>query len=195
MEPMTESVEGWHRGIPSHAAVHRLFDFSLVTILIPLWLPVSLVMGLSLVAIYGCPALYRSTRIGRGGIEFTIWKFRTLGLRGQPLGRFAAMLRRTHLDELPQFWNVFFGSMALVGPRPLEPEDHYSLSNREQRELVRPGVTGPWQVTRTDKFDYSDMERLDRQLVENQTLAFRWTVLARTVVLVLGALRPSSNGR
>jgi lipopolysaccharide/colanic/teichoic acid biosynthesis glycosyltransferase len=85
--------------------------------------------------------------------------------------------------------------MALVGPRPLVSEDHYSLDNPRQRELVRPGVTGPWQVTRTDKFDYSDMERLDRQLLENQTLAFRWKFLVRTAVIVLRSLRPRFNGR
>lgn len=194
MEPMSKGVDGWHRGIPSHAADHRLFDFSLVTILIPLWLPVSLVMGLSLVAIYGRPALYRSTRIGRGGIEFTIWKFRTLGLAGEPLGRFASFLRRTHLDELPQFWNVLFGSMALVGPRPLVAEDHHSLDNPGRRELVRPGMTGPWQVARTDKFDYSDMERLDRQLLENSSLGFRWEILAQTVLVVSRSLGKSSDG-
>jgi lipopolysaccharide/colanic/teichoic acid biosynthesis glycosyltransferase len=195
VEPMSEGVGSQHRATPSHVARHRIFDLGLLIILIPFWLPVLLVIGLAVLVRYGHPALYRSTRIGRGGIEFTIWKFRTLGLVGEPLGQFALLLRRTHLDELPQFWNVLFGSMALVGPRPLVAEDHHSLDNPGQRELLRPGMTGPWQVARTDKFDYSDMERLDRQLLEDQTLALRWMTLARTALLVLGSLRPGSNGR
>ena len=195
VEPMSEGVGSRHRGTPSHASIHRLFDLSLLTILIPLWLPALLVTGLAIVAKYGRPALYRSRRIGRDGVEFTIWKFRTLDLHDEPLGPLALFLRETHLDELPQLCNVLFGSMALVGPRPLVPEDHHSLNNSEQRELVRPGMTGPWQVARADKLDYSDMERLDQQLLEDQTLTIRWIILARTVVLVLRLLRPGSPGR
>lgn len=154
-----------------------------------------LVIGLAVVVRYGRPALYGSTRIGLGGSEFTIWKFRTLGFGDEPLGRLASFLRRTHLDELPQIWNVLFGSMALVGPRPLLLEDRDSLNNPGQRELVRPGMTGPWQIARTDKFDYSDMERLDQQLLDDLTLVFRWMTLAGTALLVLRSLRPSSNSR
>jgi lipopolysaccharide/colanic/teichoic acid biosynthesis glycosyltransferase len=139
--------------------------------------------------------LFRSTRIGLGGDGFILWKFRTLGIADKPLGRLATFLRRTHLDELPQVWNVILGSMALVGPRPLVADDHFSLSDHKQRESVRPGMTGPWQLNRTDKFDYSDMERLDRQLIEDQSLRLRSAILAKTAVLVVRALETSISGR
>lgn len=130
-----------------------------------------------------------------GGDGFIMWKFRTLGIADKPLGRLATFLRRTHLDELPQVWNVISGSMALVGPRPLVPDDHCSLSGQKQRESVRPGMTGLWQVNRAHKFDYSDMERLDRQLIEDQSLRLRSAILGKTAVLVLRALKPSISGR
>jgi lipopolysaccharide/colanic/teichoic acid biosynthesis glycosyltransferase len=85
--------------------------------------------------------------------------------------------------------------MALVGPRPLVADDHFSLSDYKQRESVRPGITGPWQLNRTDKFDYSDMERLDRQLIEDQSLRLRSATLAKTAVLVVRALETSISGR
>jgi lipopolysaccharide/colanic/teichoic acid biosynthesis glycosyltransferase len=98
------------------------------------------------------------------------------------------------MDELPQVWNVISGSMALVGPRPLVPDDHFSLSGQKQRESVRPGMTGPWQVNRAHKFEYSDMERLDRQLLENPSLGFRWAILVKTVLVVSRSLGVRSEG-
>ncbi|MSZ08551.1 MAG: sugar transferase, partial [Actinobacteria bacterium] len=172
-----------------------LFDLSLVIILSPLWLTAIALIWLAILATYGRPVLFRSTRIGLGGGGFVMWKFRTLGLVDKPLGRLATFLRRTHLDELPQVWNVILGSMALVGPRPLVPDDHFSLSNQKQRESIRPGMTGPWQVNRAHKFDYSDMECLDRQLVENESLRLRSAILGKTAVLVLTSLKTSFSGR
>jgi len=94
-------------------------------------------------------------------------------------------LRTTHLDELPQLFNVMTGSMGLVGPRPLEAADHFALRNSAQRESLLPGMTGPWQLERAHKHDYSKMEALDGQLVENTTLWLRLTLLMRTVSFVL----------
>src|SRR5439155_12868491 len=105
------------------------------------------------------PALYTQTRLGRNGRPFTIYKLRTMQHRCEsltgarwstpgdpritPVGRF---LRKTHLDELPQLWNVLRGDMALVGPRPERPEFvpqlEQAVPHYRDRLLVRPGVSG-----------------------------------------------------
>ena len=108
------------------------------------------------------PALYAARRVGRAGDEFTMYKLRTMyadrggaAITGRddprvtPLGR---VLRRMHLDELPQLWNIVRGEMSLVGPRPEDPQfvSHYSP---EQRAVlgVRPGLTGPAQLAHRDE--------------------------------------------
>jgi lipopolysaccharide/colanic/teichoic acid biosynthesis glycosyltransferase len=124
------------------------------------------------------PAFYSQTRLGRFGRPFAIYKMRTMyhdcekhsgprwstagDPRITPVGRF---LRRTHLDELPQLWNVLRGDMSLVGPRPERPEFvpalERSLPNYRGRLLVRPGVTGLAQVQLPAD---SDMESVRRKL-------------------------------
>jgi lipopolysaccharide/colanic/teichoic acid biosynthesis glycosyltransferase len=109
------------------------------------------------------PALYSQTRLGRHGLPFTIFKIRTMvhecesltgarwsvpgDARVTPVGRW---LRKTHIDELPQLWNVLCGAMSLVGPRPERPEFvprlEQALPHYRARLLVRPGVTGLAQV-------------------------------------------------
>jgi len=104
-------------------------------------------------------ALFRQTRVGRGGVEFTMLKLRSMradrGESGTVMGgrvdpratRIGELLRRTHLDELPQLVNVVRGEMTLIGPRPEVPDfvAHYTDAQREVLH-VRPGITGPGQV-------------------------------------------------
>jgi len=104
-------------------------------------------------------ALFRQTRVGRGGTEFTMLKLRSMRAdrneRGTVMGgsmdprvtRMGAILRKTHLDELPQLVNVVRGEMTLIGPRPEVPDfvAHYTAAQREVLR-VRPGITGPGQV-------------------------------------------------
>jgi len=192
-EKFTDLISG--AGVKGHSnsrfrgVILRIFDTGVVTVLSPVWLPMMCVVGVVIAATYGRPIFFTSKRVGKFGVEFTIWKFRTLGPDKEPLGRLAVFLRRTHLDELPQFWNVMGGSMALVGPRPLQPEDHYSVDGRSGRESLLPGITGPWQVRRSDKYDYSDMVALDAQLIGNTSLGFRFVTLWHTFLLVVRSLR------
>jgi lipopolysaccharide/colanic/teichoic acid biosynthesis glycosyltransferase len=151
-------------GLPGkwHFAAKRIFDvfwsvFGL-TVFSPLMLLAAVLVGTT------SPGgiLFRQERVGKGGVPFTIYKFRTMrrdnaGLkitaggdsRVTPVGR---VLRKTKLDELPQFWNVLRGDMSFVGPRP-EVKEYTDLYTPEQRRvlLVQPGITGPASIRYRDE--------------------------------------------
>jgi exopolysaccharide biosynthesis polyprenyl glycosylphosphotransferase len=155
------------------------------------------------------PAFFSQARVGREGTKFRVWKFRTMytdaedrlaqlvdqnesdGLlfkikndpRITPVGRF---LRRTSLDELPQIINVLRGEMSLVGPRPLPADDGDFLGDVRRRLLVRPGMTGLWQVSGRSELSWDDAVRLDLYYVDNWSLAFDLVIIWRTVGVVFG---------
>jgi exopolysaccharide biosynthesis polyprenyl glycosylphosphotransferase len=151
------------------------------------------------------PALFRQTRAGRDGREFTLLKFRTMVTNADALReelrhlniceagplfkiardprvtRIGSWLRRTSLDELPQLLNVLRGQMALVGPRPPLPGEvaRYTEDVR-RRLLVKPGLTGLWQVSGRSDLSWEESVRLDLRYVENWSLALDASILART---------------
>jgi lipopolysaccharide/colanic/teichoic acid biosynthesis glycosyltransferase len=102
--------------------------------------------------------------------------------RVTPIGGF---LRRTSLDELPQLINVLRGEMSLVGPRPLPAEDGDFLGDVRRRMLVRPGITGLWQVSGRSDLSWDDAVRLDLYYVDNWSLVLDLTTLWRTIGVVL----------
>jgi lipopolysaccharide/colanic/teichoic acid biosynthesis glycosyltransferase len=145
---------------------------------------------------------FRQTRVGRDGTVFTMWKFRTMegGPRSDwtkagddrvtPFGR---ILRRTHLDELPQALNILRGDLSIVGPRPEQPYYVEELTDKipfyDLRHAVRPGLTGWAQV----KFGYAGDERdaleklqYDFFYLQRQTLGLDVRIVARTLRDVLG---------
>ena len=156
------------------------------------------------------PAFFRQTRVGKNGDEFRIWKFRSMyvdaearlanirdlndnadGLlfkmredpRVTPIGRF---IRRYSLDELPQLFNVLNGTMSLVGPRPPLPSEvaEYGFDVR-RRLLVRPGLTGLWQVSGRSDLSWEESVRLDLRYVENWSLGQDALILWKTASAVL----------
>jgi lipopolysaccharide/colanic/teichoic acid biosynthesis glycosyltransferase len=157
----------------------------------------------------GGPVLYRQVRIGRDGRPFAMVKFRSMVVgaerlrpagdhdgagplfklhddpRVTPIGR---VLRRWSLDELPQLFNVLGGSMSLVGPRPPLPEEVGTYAEDARRRLlVRPGLTGLWQVSGRSDLSWEDTVRLDLRYVENWSPGLDLLILARTVTAVVGA--------
>lgn len=148
------------------------------------------------------PAFFRQRRVGRGGAEFTIYKFRTMGVdaerqridltgdgqsvlfkirkdpRVAPLG---ARLRRHSLDELPQLINVVLGHMSLVGPRPPLPDEVARYGDDVRRRLlVKPGMTGLWQVSGRSDLSWEESVRLDLRYVENWSLTLDLQILWKT---------------
>ncbi|MCE7081300.1 sugar transferase [Streptomyces sp. ST2-7A] len=156
------------------------------------------------------PVLFRQLRIGRRGVPFVMWKFRSMvpdadRLRGTleevneqsgPLfkmrrdprvTRVGRLLRRSSLDELPQLWNVLRGEMSLVGPRPPLPEEVARYGPVEHRRLdVRPGLTGPWQVEGRSELSWEESLALDLSYTDNWSLTGDLDVLARTARAVAG---------
>jgi lipopolysaccharide/colanic/teichoic acid biosynthesis glycosyltransferase len=195
--------------VPSacYLLVKRLMDVTLALALLVLTAPV-IVMACLLVRLTSRgPVLYSQTRLGRGGRPFTIWKIRSMyhncelftgavwsrkgDPRVMPFGRF---LRRTHLDELPQLWNILKGEMSLVGPRPERPEFvprlEAAIPHYRQRLLVLPGVTGLAQIHLGPDTDLASVERkLAFDLYYVKYLGF-WMDLRVTLATVVHVIKP-----
>jgi exopolysaccharide biosynthesis polyprenyl glycosylphosphotransferase len=189
------------------SAIDRVAAALLLLLLSPLFAAVAL----SVRVLGGAgPVLFRQTRVGQRGEEFTIYKFRTMRsgadaaraalrddndadgvlfkLRRDPrvtaVGRH---LRRWSLDELPQLWNVLTGTMSLVGPRPpLADEVERYEDDARRRLLVKPGLTGLWQVSGRSDLPWSECVRLDLYYIENWSVALDMLVLWKTLRAVLG---------
>ena len=157
------------------------------------------------------PVLYRHRRVGVGGREFDLIKFRTMRadadsfeeLLAQPtrraefarthklvddprVTRFGAMLRRLSLDELPQLVNVLLGDMSLVGPRPVTAHELWRYGDESETLLTfRPGVTGYWQINGRSRADYEERVRLDIAYVRGWSLKLDFLVLGKTAWVVL----------
>lgn len=143
------------------------------------------------------PAIYAQTRVGKGGRLFKVYKFRSMYVdaeargaqwaagddpRVTPLGH---KLRRTRLDEIPQFWNVVKGDMSLIGPRPERPVFHEVFKERidgwEQRLAVRPGITGLAQVEGGYELLPKEKARLDIEYIENRSFSLDLSIVWRTL--------------
>lgn len=147
--------------------------------------PLYLALALAVKLTSPGPALFKQKRVGRGGRLFTIYKFRTMRIDTPrdtathllsspesyitPLGAF---LRRSSLDELPQFFNVLKGDMSIVGPRPALYNQYDLIAAREKAGVnrVRPGITGWAQINGRDELPIPVKVRYDREYVENLSL-------------------------
>ena len=155
------------------------------------------------------PALFTQLRVGKDGHEFRIYKFRTMvvdaeqrkeellasndsdgvlfKLRKDPrVTAVGAHLRRWSLDELPQLFNIFLGHMSLVGPRPALPDeaDMYAAHVR-RRLVVKPGLTGLWQVSGRSDLSWEESVRLDLRYVENWSFALDLQILWKTISVLV----------
>jgi exopolysaccharide biosynthesis polyprenyl glycosylphosphotransferase len=183
----------------------RTFDIVLATFALIVFAPVLVVVAL-LVATTRGPIVFRQTRIGERGRPFTIYKFRTMSTDAESVAgpvwasagdpratRIGWMLRRTHLDELPQLLNVLRGDMSIVGPRPERPEFIELLEavvpSWRRRLLVKPGITGWAQVRSGYAADYeSTAVKLSYDLwyLRHRNLVIDLAVCAKTFFIVLG---------
>jgi lipopolysaccharide/colanic/teichoic acid biosynthesis glycosyltransferase len=168
--------------------------------------PVFLVLTAWVLLDAGRPVLFVQRRTGKLGREFPMLKYRSmvndavrvgqeLGVTDDPHGvvkddpritRSGRFLRRSSLDELPQLFNVLRGEMSLVGPRPpLQSEVEQYGYDMRRRFLVKPGLTGLWQVSGRSDLSWDDSVRIDVRYVENWSLVFDLMILWKTVGAVL----------
>lgn len=184
----------------------RVFDIAFSLVALALTAPLFPVIMLAIWLDDGRPFFFSHTRQTPGGRNFVCFKFRTMckdaeQLKGQLAGhnvcdgpqfhveddprllRVGRLLRRFHLDELPQFVNVLFGHMSVIGPRPSpDDENQFCPAWRDARLSVRPGVTGLWQVSRTraPQADFQEWIRHDLDYVEHQSWRLDLVIIYKT---------------
>ena len=193
----------------SRGAFDRVIAISAIIFFLPFYMLVSLILLIG----EGRPLLFRQLRIGRNGRHFTCLKFRTMAPNADKLlsdlldrdpeakkewaqnqklacdpriscvGRF---LRKSSLDELPQFWNVVRGEMALVGPRPIIDDEirHYGEHFKDYIS-VKPGITGHWQVNGRSTTTYQQRVDMDVDYIRNRSRRRDIGILFKTVRVVL----------
>jgi sugar transferase (PEP-CTERM system associated) len=197
-------AEGFHQGM-LRDTIKRLFDLVVSAAMLAVSLPIMVLTALLIKLESPGPVLYRQERVGQGGRNFTILKFRSMCVDaekdGKPrwagqndsrvtlTGRF---IRRTRIDELPQVFNVFFGDMSFVGPRPERPYFVQDLTQKIPyygvRHTVKPGITGWAQVRYAyGATDEDAMHKLQYDLyyVKNHSLFLDLMILFQTAQVVL----------
>jgi exopolysaccharide biosynthesis polyprenyl glycosylphosphotransferase len=223
----TASLKGWVEpvrigGIPGlwvHPArlevpsllVKRSIDLALATLFSIAAAPLILLIGLAIKLDSRGPVFFRQRRVGLGGRDFTMWKFRSMHVESESqrdnvahlspyadarlfkvrddprITRIGRLLRRFSLDELPQLINVIAGDMSLVGPRPPLAAE---VARYEPRHLVRlsvvPGMTGPWQVGGRNLItDFEEVVRMEREYIERWSFGLDLKIMAKTIVVML----------
>jgi exopolysaccharide biosynthesis polyprenyl glycosylphosphotransferase len=188
--------------------VKDLFDRGAAALAIVLLSPVMITVALAVRLSDPGPALFTQTRVGKDGRPFKIYKFRTMVIdaearlaelrtknehdgvlfkmrRDPRVTALGGRLRKWSLDELPQLFNVLLGEMSLVGPRPALPEEAQLYADHVHRRLVvKPGLTGLWQVSGRSDLSWEESVRLDLRYVENWSLALDLQILWKTFAVL-----------
>jgi lipopolysaccharide/colanic/teichoic acid biosynthesis glycosyltransferase len=187
--------------------VLRALDVLISSLILAVLSPVLALVAATIALTSGGPVFYRGARVGRAGQLFLMYKFRTLApdaeqrlgpYLGEELSRrteaevtrVGRALRATHLDEVPQLWNVLRGDMAVVGPRPIRPAFFTELCEEIpqywQRLVVRPGVTGFAQTRVTREESWANKLAHDMEYIADRSVGLYFRVLIATVTKVLG---------
>jgi lipopolysaccharide/colanic/teichoic acid biosynthesis glycosyltransferase len=194
-----------------YAVVKRLVDVMFSAAAMAILSPAFALIALLIVLEDGFPVFFGHARQGRAGRPFKCWKFRTMHRHAEQIAReleaynvcdgpqvfirddprvtrVGKWLRKSHLDELPQFFNVLTGQMSLVGPRPSpDDENQYCPAWRDMRLSVRPGITGLWQLNRTREpgEDFQEWIRYDIEYVQRANLWLDLHIMIKTAWIVL----------
>jgi len=191
----TVEVSAW-----ATSPAKRAFDLALALPLALVTLPVLVVLCAVSAVVFRANPLFTQERIGLDGRRLRFVKLRSLAasvpsdidkyaLASQPLGRWGRFVRRSHLDELPQLWLVLAGQMSLVGPRPELPAiaATFDADFVRRRARVRPGVTGPWQVSEAARGLIGEAPQFDDLYVASASVRLDLWVLIRTCAAAFGA--------
>jgi exopolysaccharide biosynthesis polyprenyl glycosylphosphotransferase len=196
----------------------RAFDIAVAAMMLIVLSPLLVAVAVAVKLTDRGPVLFRQVRVGRGGDEFAMLKFRSMRVtaeaelaalrdehneRSGPLFKLAddprvtrvgRIIRAVSIDELPQLWNVLRGDMSLVGPRPALPSEVAEFPDElRARHAVRPGITGLWQIEARDNPSFDAYRRLDLFYVDNWSLLLDLVILLGTIDHVL--VRPFLSER
>lgn len=163
--------------------VKRLLDVVIAALGIFFLMPLFILLSLAIRIESPGPILFRSKRVGQFGKPFDIYKFRTMYLAPteQPITKVGKFLRRFHINELPTLVNVLSGEMSMVGPRPRHPENLDKLLDPEGKILlVKPGITGLWQVS---KLSDKDLVSLDLKYIQDWSLVLDISIFFKTLLI------------
>ncbi|MHC5537732.1 sugar transferase [Singulisphaera rosea] len=201
------------RQINHYGKLKRAFDLVAASVGLAVVAPFLVLIALAIRLDSPGPLFFRQVRVGRGGRAFRIWKFRTMHVNAEAMlgdlesrnespggilfklkhdprvTNVGGLLRRTSLDEIPQFFNVLAGEMSLVGPRPLPERDCRLLQEFDPEGYARrleavPGITCFWQVGGRSRLGAQDMLRLDCQYIKERSLWLDVRLIARTVLVM-----------
>lgn len=193
--------------------IKRLIDLAMIIIFFPILMPVMLLISLLVKITSPGPVFFGHKRVGKNGREIKCWKFRSMYKNSQEMlekilaedpvrrtewekdrkftddprvTKFGAFLRKTSLDELPQIFNIFCGSMTLVGPRPVTREEIEKYSeNKDYILSVTPGLSGMWQISGRSDTGYEERINLDIYYIQNWSIWLDIWILIKTVWVVL----------
>jgi exopolysaccharide production protein ExoY len=198
-----------------HLPIKRTFDILFSVTALFACTPILILLSLITFCTSPGKIFYSHTRIGRGGKPFKCYKFRsmypdaerrlneildadselkrewetTFKLKNDPrITPFGSFLRKSSLDELPQFWNVLKGDLSVVGPRPVIEEEVQKFLGAKAIKIlsIRPGLTGPWQVSgRSNISCYAKRIELDEFYVDNHSLTLDISLIAKTIPVML----------
>ncbi|WP_371810749.1 sugar transferase [Ruegeria sp. HKCCD4332] len=188
----------------------RIFDVAFVLLSAPFVVPLILMFAILLLC-QGVTPFYRQKRVGRNGKSFNLLKLRTMvhdaeavlekhlaenpearaewdlnqKLRDDPrITKLGPFLRKSSMDELPQFWNVLVGEMSVVGPRPMM-ETQKELYPSKLYYSMRPGISGLWQVSKRNQSTFAERAYHDSEYWKTMSFGTDLSILARTVTVVL----------
>lgn len=194
-----------------HIPIKRGFDILFSLLCLTIGAPIYLLIGLLIFMTSPGKIIYSHERIGRGGVPFRCYKFRSMygdadkrlkeilaanpplrvewergyKLKNDPrMTPFGSFLRKTSLDELPQFWNVLKGDLSVVGPRPVVKDEITKYYHVKAYKIlsIRPGLTGIWQVSgRSDVQSYEKRIMMDEYYVDNQSFLLDMKLIAKTI--------------
>jgi len=197
-------------------AVLRVLDLAIAGLALLVLAPILAVVSMAILVASGRPVLYRGRRVGRAGRVFTMYKLRTLAPDAETrlapyleieltrrteaeVTAIGKALRATHLDEIPQLWNVLRGDMSMVGPRPIRPPFFAELCERIpqywQRLVIRPGVTGFAQTRMTREDSWADKLAHDMEYIADRSVRLYLRVLTATAARVLVRMFGGDRGR
>lgn len=193
-----------------HNAIKRVFDIIFSLLALTLGSPIFILIGIFVYLSSPGPIFYGHLRVGRGGKKIKCWKFRTMiknadktlislldnnphlqlewnkyyKLKNDPrvtsIGKF---LRKTSLDELPQFFNVLTGDLSVVGPRPCVQGEIVQNFGEKTSEIlsIRPGITGIWQISGRNNLTRDERVKLEETYIKNQSLFLDISIILKTI--------------